>query len=151
MHQYYRPWDLLPDEETRIEDQLEEARTRVDEELAKFEIEKEKRLATLDGTSIDERPRDDQEPSQTQTAEAAPGESEKSTNVDLADSEPASNTADSNGRSTNEGESSEAVAADVAEIEGKADEIVETSDDKKEEAEDDGDHIVEGDEDNVIY
>lgn len=35
--QYYRPWELRPDEEDRIDEQLKDARARVDREVAELE------------------------------------------------------------------------------------------------------------------
>lgn len=49
--QYYRPWDLLPDEEDRIDDQIKDAQTQIDKELAEWEQEKQKRLGALDERS----------------------------------------------------------------------------------------------------
>jgi len=38
--QYYRPWDLRPDEEDRIEDQIKDAQAQIDKELEEFEARK---------------------------------------------------------------------------------------------------------------
>ena len=46
--QYYRPWDLLPDEEDRIDEQLKETQDRIDKEVAEFEEEKQKRLQEIE-------------------------------------------------------------------------------------------------------
>lgn len=147
--QYYRPWDLLPEEETQIEDQLAAVRTQVDEELAAFAVEKKKRLAALEGTTDEEKPIGKQEPS---AAEAASGDSEKTAKTS-ADSEPALKSADPDNHSTNEGKPTEVVA--ISEEQSKANiertEDVVMNDEKKEEADDDGEQVVEGDEDNVIY
>lgn len=133
----------------------------MDKEVAEFEIEKKKRLTALDGTSNDEeaqpdRSQTDQEPPQPVVTEAAQDDPEKATNVDSADSEPTSKPADPDGDSANGVERSETTAA--KESQGEADAktngdvvISEEKQKEQEEAEDDGDHIVEGDEDNVIY
>lgn len=42
--QYYRPWDLLDDEEDLIERQLKEAQAQIDRELDEWETEKCRRL-----------------------------------------------------------------------------------------------------------
>ncbi len=36
MHQFYKPWDLLPSEEERIKSQVEEAQATIDRELKDF-------------------------------------------------------------------------------------------------------------------
>ncbi|KAF7194542.1 Pinin-like 1 [Pseudocercospora fuligena] len=48
---YYRPWDLLPDEEDRIEDQVRDAQAEIDKELDAWDKEKEERLEALEGSS----------------------------------------------------------------------------------------------------
>lgn len=161
VQQYYRPWDLLPDEDTQIEEQLAAARTRIDEELAEFEIEKQKRLAALNGTAEDDRSGNDNIPPHPATVEAVQGESEKATNVDPAEPEPTSKPAESNENNDKEDPPSEVAGSNV--VQGDADVEpngnVDINVGRKEqaqaeaesEAEDDGDHVVEGDEDNVIY
>lgn len=154
MQQYYRPWDLLPDEETRIEDQLDEVQTRIDKEVAEFELEKKKRLAELDGKVADKGPEGEQEPAQPVVTESVQDGPVKAETPDTADSEPTPKPADVKNDSSNGIETSE-VAADN---EGKGEADVKMNEDtskgeekQQEEAEDDGDHIEEGDEDNVIY
>ncbi|CAK4032410.1 Hypothetical predicted protein [Lecanosticta acicola] len=156
---YYRPWDLLPDEEDRIDDQLKEARERVDRELAEFEEEKRRRLG-------DKR------------AEEAPGRAHSATpevdaekppeavdeQVQNGDTDQDLSNGSANDESVaKEAETSQLDSAAPAEAEestedihsGKADEVeegkVQGEEKKEEEVEEDGEHVVEGDEDTVVY
>lgn len=45
--QYYRPWELLPDQEDRIDDQIKEAQALVDKEFDEWKEEKQTRLREL--------------------------------------------------------------------------------------------------------
>lgn len=160
--QYYRPWDLLPDEEDQIEDQLAEARTRVDDEVAAFEVEKKKRLAALDGAAVEETSQNEEAPTVTETIS---GDSGSIAQVDSADSEHAVESFDSEKLSKIGEASVEAVAAsemqkaasdeknaDAMMTDAKKEEAVTNAQTEKEaEADDDGEQVVEGDEDNVIY
>jgi hypothetical protein len=45
--QYYRPWDLLSEDEDTITQQVSDTREQIDKEVADFASEKEKRLAAI--------------------------------------------------------------------------------------------------------
>ncbi|KAM3416748.1 putative nuclear protein SDK3 [Cercospora zeina] len=47
IRQYYRPWDLLSDEEDLIDQQMKDAQDHVDRELVDWEDEKQKRLREI--------------------------------------------------------------------------------------------------------
>lgn len=49
--QFYRPWDLLPDEEDLVERQLRDAQAQIDEELVEWEDAKRKSMGTTEDTS----------------------------------------------------------------------------------------------------
>lgn len=51
---YWRPWELLADEEERIEEQVKEARGVVEREVEEWEAEKRRRLKEVDGEAEDE-------------------------------------------------------------------------------------------------
>ncbi|GIZ45462.1 hypothetical protein CKM354_000862700 [Cercospora kikuchii] len=196
---YYRPWDLLPDEEDLVEQQIKDAQAQIDRELVEWEEEKQKRL---DGIHESAAPRDtnkipskadtstanDDEPGNVDTLEAkhngktnspiqhdADGdvtgieEVEKTTNKtnDSVRASPQLAASAENERQDGklETEIPEQSGAEhqIQDEQNDKPDNAETQDGKekpptqddakedKEDLDDDGDHVVEGDEDNVIY
>nr|POF17111.1 pinin like 1 [Quercus suber] len=162
---YYRPWDLRPDEEDRIADQLKETRAQIDHELQSIRAEDD---APSAATKVSEEPSpmfEHKVPASDEGAthqdvvmkSASTDDAEETTkeaqakSAENAHSEPdgaannefhAENTnAKSPSPEVNSHQDS-AVEADVKQSEPIAVDV---------HADDDGDHIVEGDEDTVIY
>ncbi|KAK5688663.1 hypothetical protein LTS10_000641 [Elasticomyces elasticus] len=156
---YYKPWELRPDEEDRIEQQLKEAEALIERELAAFEG---RPVRVIEETHEDR----DVEPKEVNghseealiedvQAEAEPGlptaqptanaeldtviekKPTEDTNYDL----PPAELLDSQTANHEPGDTDKAATPPP--------EVVAATEQKQED--DDGDHVVEGDEDTVIY
>ncbi|KAF2171913.1 hypothetical protein M409DRAFT_63453 [Zasmidium cellare ATCC 36951] len=169
---YYKPWELLTDEEDRIDDQIKDTEDQIDKELADWEDEKKKRLESLNGPEGDPA---NKAPDSKPEAETAPDEGSKDTAApeqdasgDSADKHvqdaPTNNPTERRsevpesdpGEHTNGDEPKPAsTGAEEPKPEGAKSEDPTPGEpieeEKKEDNEDDGDHVVEGDEDDVIY
>ncbi|KXT10494.1 hypothetical protein AC579_4260 [Pseudocercospora musae] len=163
---YYRPWDLLPDEEDRIEDQVRDAQAEIDKELDAWDKEKEERLKALEGSSDTKSVK---ETTVAQNGEHSPNkigekhekkhgkkESDADNQMKSDDTNKSDETAksaeipesDQNAPDGAESRPSEAGAADDT---PKATKEAQTPVEEGKDDADDEDHVVEGDEDNVIY
>lgn len=167
--QYYKPWELLPDEEDRIEDHIRDAEKQIDKELDEWNIEKRRRLNEIEGRTEDD---------ETQDRPSANGH-DKAKGSEQADQPP---NVDTNNENKNEagdtGDSTKPAEVPESDLSPRESGQVQASDRKEEEKEtsskgatgpatavandeekeepkedhdDDGDHVEEGDEDTVIY
>ncbi|KAK5730923.1 hypothetical protein LTR15_000861 [Elasticomyces elasticus] len=156
---YYKPWELRPDEEDRIEQQLKEAEALIEKELAAFEG---RPVRVIEETHKDR----DVEPKEVNghSEEALAADVQAETEPELATAQP---TANAELDTVIEENPAEEINLDLPPVEvldsqtandevGDIDkataplpEVVAASEQKQED--DDGDHVVEGDEDTVIY
>ncbi|CAK1364904.1 unnamed protein product [Cercospora beticola] len=197
---YYRPWDLLPDEEDLVEQQIKDAQAQIDRELVEWEDEKQRRLDEFKESkaprNTNETPpkagtntANDEEPGNADTLEAkhngetnSPIQHDANADADVTGAEEAdkatAETKDSvrvsptSAANAENEEQKRELGTDTPEGSG-AGQAQDKQDDKpdnaqnpdgneetatqsdvkedKEDIDDDGDHMVEGDEDNVIY
>ncbi|SMR49857.1 unnamed protein product [Zymoseptoria tritici ST99CH_3D1] len=163
---YYRPWDLLSDDEDTIAQQVSDAREQIDKEVADFAREKEERLAAIrdprdaptqadaapgaDIEAMDTDTNKDSQPhstNQESSTSAAGGEAGKANDADEAMQDSTSKEADAEARDESE-KPAETTTGTIEDAQKTAAEI----EAKRVEAEDEGDLVVEGDgEDTVIY
>ncbi|KAK3635818.1 hypothetical protein LTR56_014524 [Elasticomyces elasticus] len=156
---YYKPWELRPDEEDRIEQQLKEAEALIERELAAFEG---RTVRVIEETHEDR----DVEPKEVNghSEEALAADVQAEAEPELATAQP---TANAELDTVIEEKPAEEINLDLPPAEvldsqtandevGDIDkattplpEVVAATEQKQED--DDGDHVVEGDEDTVIY
>nr|POE62250.1 hypothetical protein CFP56_70637 [Quercus suber] len=150
---YYRPWDLRPDEEDRIADQVREARAQIDRELQRTRVQdgpgspakadapadhETTMHPDVDIRSTNADNANETGEAQAKSAEDALSEPAKAANIDI------------HTENTNVPSPSPTVNSDTeAAVEAESKQTVLAAADVH--ADDDGDHIVEGDEDTVIY
>ncbi|KAK3667723.1 hypothetical protein LTR22_001538 [Elasticomyces elasticus] len=133
---YYKPWELRPDEEDRIEQQLKEAEALIERELAAFEG---RTVRVIEETHEDR----DVEPKEVN------GHSEEALAADVqAEAEPELATAQPTANAELDTTANDEVG-DIDKATTPLPEVVAATEQKQED--DDGDHVVEGDEDTVIY
>ena len=166
MQQYYKPWELLPDEEDRIEDQIRDTEKQIDKELDDWDIEKRRRLNEIEGRTEDEETHDPPETNGDgkkedlkQADPPANGDTNHENKIEPADTEdptkpaevPESDPDPRESSQTRERSGEEEDVAGGAVAESAAPPVEVEKEELKEEHDDDGDHVVEGDEDTVIY
>lgn len=167
---YYRPWDLLPDEEDRIDDQIRDTQARIDEEVAEFEAEKRRRLNDLGDSPDDQKTNvpESEDPGPEIAASPAEAQDTEKPNGDADQQPPAEPTnatdnadqmgvPDSGKGKVREDEASEkeaqAIPGDTTtlDVTDEKKEAEEQSKEAEEDVEEEADHIVVGDEDTVEY
>ncbi|KAK4897005.1 hypothetical protein LTR27_005252 [Elasticomyces elasticus] len=156
---YYKPWELRPDEEDRIEQQLKEAEALIERELAAFEG---RPVRVIEETHEDQdvEPKEVNGHSDEATAEDVQAEAEP----ELATAQPTANaeldtvTEEKPAEDTDpdlppaevlDSQTANDGAGDIDKVTTPLPEPVAATEQKQED--DDGDHVVEGDEDTVIY
>ncbi|EME45734.1 hypothetical protein DOTSEDRAFT_71432 [Dothistroma septosporum NZE10] len=178
---YYKPWELLPDEEDRIEDQIRDVEKQIDKELDEWDIEKRRKLNEIDGRTEDDETRnpsegngDAKKEDHQQADQLGNGDTKHEDKNEPADTGNPIKPGEVPESDLDPGESSQvqepseaerALSKDAVELltdkvgatEGEAatepqeEPKEEPNKDPKDEHDDEGDHIVEGDEDTVIY
>ena len=132
MLQYYKPWDLLPSEVTRIEDQTREAQSSIDEELTELAKTEEKK------------------PQQDHYMEDAPADNNPLVGEDV-EMDPVGEDLKDSGASTSDGQKTDRANANdnltASDEEIAHQDILETTKDIGHDAEE----VDEGQEDTVIY
>ncbi|KAK3631748.1 hypothetical protein LTR56_016704 [Elasticomyces elasticus] len=155
---YYKPWELRPDEEDRIEQQLKEAEALIERELAAFEgrpirvieethEDRDAEPKEVNGHSEEALAEDVQAEAEPELATAQPtANAELDTVIEEKPAEhtdldlPPAEVLDSQTANDEPGDTNKATPPP---------EVVAATEQKQED--DDGDHVVEGDEDTVIY
>jgi len=153
---YYRPWDLRADEEDQIDHQIKEAQARVERELAEFKSTHVD-LQTIDKSHNNDSPtiktgRDqmDKDPRDLETSARDHQQSVPNIpgQVEHFPSKPEGSVDDV--KSTELPESSD-VVANSDKADSSVDQATLDHTAKLQDMDEDGDHVVEGDEDTVIY
>lgn len=152
--QYYKPWDLLPEQDEQIRQQIEEARTTIDQELEDFDrrrAEEDTALesSTVTKTDVDKNMEEDVKPVGAEPLQQA-AESHIQENGDTNIAAP----------STTNGHAGKAVEEESVPIGGESVrvddrvpsvEAVQSDLAKEVAAEDHGETVVEAAEDTIIY
>ncbi|KAK5128038.1 hypothetical protein LTR85_005155 [Meristemomyces frigidus] len=153
---YYRPWDLRPDEEDRIEDQIKEAQDQIDKELGisqqgEDDAVRADKANGADASATEAIACDSTKVDQKDDVDAA-GNSAIVSGRDAQEEAPAKSTEDIDTDKPAEVPDSDATNRETNdEAPSKADGAEEERSDKPQGTEDDGGHVVEGEEDTLIY
>ncbi|KAK5174528.1 uncharacterized protein LTR77_001608 [Saxophila tyrrhenica] len=146
---HYRPWDLRPEEEDRIEQQIVDTQALIDREVEAFEAQRPG--GNIDGDGMDVQA--SQRPATEAVMNGSPADAVLPADAKMEDAE--EDSAKSASANTNKAEETNEADIQPAEVPDSNDVTNATSNgdantDIKEDDKDD-DHIVEGDEDTVIY
>lgn len=154
--QYYKPWDLRPEDEAKIEAQIEEAEATVDAELGEFERQREDERRASD--TNEDSMQVDAEPAQpSASVDSEPPDNARQAG-DTADEDIDQTTIDSKDEPTSDGQG-DTLMTEIAPgttdgtKDNQPDEAAHIADleNGKEAADENGEVVLEGEEDTLIY